>query len=119
MPRGVFLMCALGLLLGSSGFTFAQDEEVLGKKRSEWLAILKEHKEVKFRRAAIIALEVIGPRSRGVLEGLFEALDQDADPEVRREAALTLGRMGADAKGAAEALGEALKRDKADVVREA
>ncbi|MCI0638928.1 MAG: HEAT repeat domain-containing protein [Gemmataceae bacterium] len=119
MSRGVFIVCAFGLLLGSSGFTFAQDEEVLGKKRTEWLAILKEHKEVKFRRAAIIALEVMGPRSRGVLEGLFDALEKDADAEVRREAALTIGRMGADAKGGAESLAVALKSDKADVVREA
>lgn len=98
---------------------FAQEEEVLNKKRSEWLKILKEHKETKFRRAAIIALEVFGPKAQGVSKGLVEALEMDSEPEIRREIALTLGRMGPDAKGAAEALGQALKRDKADGVREA
>jgi HEAT repeat protein len=97
---------------------FAQEEEVLGKKRTEWLAILKEHKEIKFRRAAVIALEVIGPRSKGVLDGLFEALEKDREPEVRREIALTLGRMGPEAKGAADILGDVLKRDKSDTVWE-
>lgn len=98
---------------------WSQDDTVLGKKSSEWLAILKEHKEVKFRRAALIALEVFGPKTRGVLAGLYEALEKDSEPEVRRETALLLGRMGPDAKEAVPHLAEALKNDKADAVREA
>lgn len=98
---------------------WGQEEEVLNKKRSEWLAILKEHKETRLRRGAVIALEVIGPRAKGVLEGLYDAVEKDRDPEVRREIALTLGRMGPEAKGAADILGDVLKRDKADTVREA
>ena len=96
-----------------------QEEEVLHKKRSEWLAILKTHKEAKFRRAAVIALTVIGPRANGVLDGLYDAVQKDRDPEVRRDIALTLGRMGADAKGAVDVLGDVLKDDKAGPVREA
>ncbi len=115
--RLIFSLCVLAIF-GSSA-CFAQEDEVLGKKRSEWLTILKEHKEVKFRRAAVIALEVMGARSRGVLDALYEAVEKDGDPEVRREIALTLGRMGPDAKGAVNVLGDVLKRDKADVVREA
>ncbi len=55
----------------------------------------------------------------GVLDGLYDAVQNDADPEVRREIALTLGRMGADAKGAVDVLGDVLKNDKAGPVREA
>lgn len=98
---------------------WSQDDTVLGKKCGEWLTILKEHKETKFRRAALIALEVFGPKTRGVLAGLYETLEKDAEPELRREAALLLGRMGADAKDAVPRLAEALKRDKSDAVREA
>ena len=89
------------------------------KSASEWLTILKEHKEPKYRRAAVVVLGVMGPHVKGVLDGLFDAVQSDPDPEVRREIVLTLGKMGADAKGAAEALGDVLKRDKADTVREA
>src|SRR5271157_2385817 len=98
---------------------YGQEEEVLGKKRSEWLTILKTHQETKFRRAAVVVLGVIGPKAKGVLEGLIDAVENDRDPEVRREAVLTLGRMGADAKGASDVLGDVLKRDKEGSVREA
>jgi len=119
MASRLFLV-SLFLLVGFAGpICFGQEEEVLGKKRSEWLMILKDHKEAKFRRAAVIALEVIGPRVKGVLDGLFDAVEHDLDPEVRREIALTLGRMGAEAKGAANVLGDVLQRDKSDKVREA
>src|SRR5438046_1103550 len=94
-----FLICLPGAVcLGQ------QEEEVLGKKRSEWLSILKTHKETKFRRAAVIALGAIGPRAGGVLDGLFDAVSNDPDAEVRREIVLTLARMGNDAKGAADVL---------------
>src|SRR5581483_9872651 len=107
------------MFVGGPAALHAGEDEVLGKKGSEWLKILREHKEVKFRRAAIIALEVIGPRGKGVLAGLYESLEKDSDPEIRREVALLLGRMGPEAKGAVGALGAALKGDKAEVVREA
>src|SRR5437588_12836610 len=103
------LLLLLSLLL--CPICFAQEEEVLRKKRSEWLTILKDHKETKLRRAAVIALEVIGPRAKGVLDGLFDAEAKDPDPEVRREIALALGRMGSEARGAADVLGQVLKHD--------
>lgn len=97
----------------------AQEEEVLGKKRSEWLALLKTSKEIKLRRAAVIVMEVIGPRGKGVLPGLVEALQNDPESELRREIALTLGRMGEEAKSTVPALGEVLRKDKIEGVREA
>src|SRR5205085_9560339 len=115
--RCLVCLCLVGSL--ASPVCLGQEEEVLGKKRSEWLKILKEHKETKFRRAAVVVLGVMGPRAQGVLGGLYSAVENDPDPEVRREIVLTLSRMGPDAKGAADVLGDVLKRDKADTVREA
>lgn len=96
-----------------------KDDRVLGKTAEEWLKLLKEHKETRYRRAALIALEVFGPRSVGVLPAITEALEKDSEPEVRREAAMLLGRMGADAKGAVPVLGDVLLNDKSEKVREA
>lgn len=97
----------------------AQEEEVLGKKRTEWLKMLKEHKDTKYRRAAVIALGIIGARSAGVLPGLLEAMENDPEADVRREIAAYLGSLGADAKGTVDALALRLEKDKSEKVREA
>jgi HEAT repeat protein len=114
--------CVLGVLILTIfplSACFGQEEEIRGKKLSEWLKMLKTHKEAKNRRAAVIVLSVVGPKVNGVLDGLFDAVANDPDPEVRRDIALTLGRMGMDAKGAGEVLGDVLKNDKSEIVREA
>lgn len=118
--RGL-LLSLLGLLLFSAGAR-AQEPEFNGKKASEWIGILKDGKrEVKVRRTALIALEVIGP-VKGVVEAIRDTFEEDASAEVRREAGLALGRINPDyAKIAVLALGEALnpKKEKAGPVREA
>ena len=96
-----------------------QEDTVLNKTLGEWLKILRTEKDVKWRRASLIALEVYGPKKAGVVPGLLDALEKDAEPTIRRETASTLGRMGPDAKGAIDALAVALKNDKSEVVREA
>jgi HEAT repeat protein len=106
-------LCLTGLIHAD------QDEVVGGKSRTQWLQLLKMAKESKVRRAALLALEVLGPKMSGVTDGVVEALEKDGDAEVRRAAAQTLAAMGADAKGAVDALAEALKRDKDGGVREA
>jgi len=112
-------LASLALLASFAAAANAQDDTIAGKKVSEWVKILKTHKEVKFRRAAVIALEVAGPKVKNVLDTLLEGLAKDSEPELRREIAMCLDRMGLDAKGAVESLGEALKKDKSEVVREA
>lgn len=106
-------------LLAIPAVARSQDDKLGGKTCGEWLVVLKEHKEVKFRRAALVVLEVYGAKTRGVVAGLQEALEKDAEPEIRRDAALLLGRMGPDSKEAVPFLAEALKKDKAAIVREA
>jgi HEAT repeat protein len=118
-------MCGrwLGLLAvlvsAASGLAAGGGAEFGGKSANEWIKILREHKEVKFRRVSLLALETIGPKVTGVTRSLFEALREDPDSEIRREIATLLGRMGPDAKGAADALGERLVNDKNDLVRQA
>src|SRR6516165_2369178 len=81
------VVVSLGIVALLTCMSHAQEEEtVLGKKRSEWLKLLKESKQAKFRRASLIALEVI-PKAAGVVDAIFEALDKDTDADVRREAA--------------------------------
>src|SRR5438046_133819 len=67
-------------------------DKIQGKTAAEWIETLKSHKDVRFRRAALIVLEVYGPRSEGVLPAVTGALEADADAQVRREAAMLLGR---------------------------
>ena len=93
--------------------------DVGGKSTAEWLKILREHKNIKFRHVAIVALETIGTKPAAVVPGLLEALREDPEPEIRQEIATLLGRMGPDAKGAPDALGERLANDKSELVRQA
>lgn len=116
--RGLTLSI-LGLFL-ATGAASAQDVDVFEKKKStEWMKILQEGKEVKHRRASLIALEVIGPRIKGVVAAVAKSVGEDTDPEVRREAALVLGRMAPFSRTAIPVLGEALAGDKDGGVREA
>jgi HEAT repeat protein len=90
-----------------------------GKPAGEWLKILREHKDPKFRHVSLIALEAIGPKAPGVSAGLLDALHEDAEPEIRQEIAILLGRLGTDVKGSVDALGERLANDKNGLVRQA
>ncbi|HEX3314178.1 MAG TPA: HEAT repeat domain-containing protein [Gemmataceae bacterium] len=122
MLRSRVVLLSLVVLSQFAAFAPAQappPTKVLEKTADEWIAILKEHKTVKFRRASLIALGVFGPKTSGVLPAVIEALDKDADPQVRTDAAMLLGRMGVDAKLAVPSLADALVKDKEATVREA
>ncbi|MEI7686190.1 MAG: HEAT repeat domain-containing protein [Planctomycetota bacterium] len=118
MTRILFASVLMVVAVGSNVRAQAPDK-IQGKTAAEWVEILKTHKELKFRRVALIVLEVYGPRTDGVLPAVTDALERDAEPQIRREAAMLLGRMGADAKGSIFALGDALRKDAAEPVREA
>ena len=91
-----------------------QDEKV-----NNLITQFLQDKDAKKRRLALLELEIVGPRAKGVLQAMSIALEKDDDPVVRNEIALALGRMGPDAQAAIPALAYALKNDKADAVREA
>jgi HEAT repeat protein len=115
----LLLGLALSLLLAPAGRAAGDSKTVAGRTRSEWLKMLLKEKELKKRRAAVIALEVFGPKADQVLQGLTIALEKDASPVIRRQVAAALGRMGADAKSTLPALTTALTDDKDGSVREA
>jgi HEAT repeat protein len=106
----------------------ADEEEPMykGKKLSEWVRILREDKDPKHRRAALIVVEKFGPKERLVVAGVAGALKKDTDEHVRVKAAQMLGRMippaaqaEIDVRDAIDTLTDALRADKKDKVREA
>jgi HEAT repeat protein len=118
MMRHVLISACFAIAWAGNSYGQAPDK-IQGKTATEWIETLRTHKELKFRRVALIVLEVYGPRTDGVLPAVTGALAGDADPQVRREAAMLLGRMGDDAKGSIFALGDALAKDSSELVREA
>src|SRR5262249_46546967 len=116
------LVCLLGwslLVLSERGLD-PEDKEpmVRGKTASEWIDMLLKDPKVEHRRAALVALTLLGPKVGGVVPGICAAL-MDKEAGVRHQAAQTLGQMGPEAKQAAEPLAELLKSDRVESVREA
>ena len=120
-------------LLAAAGIARPQDDTdriIRGKKASEWMQILRTHKEPRTRRIALIALDQAGPQTRKIFDTIGAALRDDKEVAVRQGAALTLGRLGSKALdertlinipigAGVEALAFAIKKDKSPVVREA
>lgn len=113
------LLFGLGAAAGQDAKkTEKKEDTILGKTIGEWIKILREHENPKFRRAALIALEYGSAASRTGLPTILEAVEKDKDPQVRREAVMVLGRLGPEAKGTLKTLAAALQNDKAETVRE-
>src|SRR5262245_38500436 len=90
------IVLALLLSLGACPRLCAADEDdpvAAGRKASEWLEMLRSDPAPKRRQAALIALEIVGPKARKVLPGIANAVRKDAEESVRAAAAQTLGRM--------------------------
>src|SRR5215469_3826791 len=103
------LVVMVPLMTAAPGVDGADGEEptVRGKKASEWLEMLRKDPQAEHRRAAVIALGILGPKVPGVVLGVSDAL-RDPDPAVRRTAAQTLGQMGPEGRKAVEPLAETL-----------
>jgi len=96
-----------------------EEKKVLNKTIGEWIKILREHENPKYRRAALIALEVSTASRTTGLPAILDALEKDADATVRVEVVNLLTRMGPEIKPSLKALVAALQSDKSDQVREA
>ena len=72
MYRSVVLAVLAAYVLPSAACG-QEEKKVFNKTQAEWLTILDEHKEKKFRRAAVFALKEF-PRSKEVLAALAKAL---------------------------------------------
>jgi HEAT repeat protein len=108
------------LLLAASA-TQAQDDpepKVRGRTASEWIVLLRSARQADQRRAAVIALGILGPKQLDVVPSLAQAVG-DADELVRITAVQTLSGMEQDARGAIDVLAKAAVSDKVASVREA
>ena len=92
MRHSVLLLCAI-LFLGHSSAVEARDEEpiVSGLKKSEWIRMLEDPSARK-RRAAVVALGVVGSLHKDVVPALGRAL-RDKDQAVRSQAIQVLAGM--------------------------
>jgi HEAT repeat protein len=96
MPRRSAAAALLLLALAAGARGQDDDDPMLrNRKLSEWAAMLREDKSPERRRAALLAVELIGPqRSPRVLPAILSALRDDPDERIREAAAAALGRLG-------------------------
>src|SRR5205823_11370698 len=85
----------------------------------EWIKMLQSDPKPERRQGAVLAIEVLGAKSRESMLALGKAVRSDADDEVRRSAAQLLGNFGSDARDGLDDLAAALKGEKSPIVREA
>lgn len=118
--RSAWWSSALCLLLLAGPAVSQEDAEprVRGRTASEWLVVLRTAKEPNQRRAAIVALGILGPKQLDVVPALASAVN-DAEELVRLTAIQTLSGMDQDARGAVTALAKVANQDKSAQVREA
>jgi HEAT repeat protein len=98
MPRTVAaLAISLALLLPAA--RAAEEEPVfMQRKLSEWVKMVQDDPQPARRRAALLALQQLGPRhARVVVPAVAAALRGDADEQVRERAASVLGALAARA----------------------
>ena len=72
-----------------------------GRTASEWIVVLRTAKETNQRRAAVIALGILGPKQLDVVPALAKAVS-DSEELVRLTAVQTLSGMDQDARGAVD-----------------
>src|SRR5579875_2669258 len=107
----------------------AEEEPMLrGKKLTEWIDQLQNGKELRDRQAALLAIQLIGPRkSRKVTQALIAALRENSEESIRAGAARALGNIGRGARDEddipidkiRDALAASLRSDKKPAVRRA
>lgn len=96
-----------------------QETKFAGKTQAEWIKILEDHKDAKFRRAAAIALKFEGfARTPELKAALTQAMANDSEPEVRREIAAALPDLKGEARDMVDALAQRLEKDDNAKVRE-
>ncbi len=97
------ILPAVLVLFLAGGTLPAQDDEtdrlVDGKRASEWMALLRNSKEIVMRYRALRALEKAGPQTRKVFEEVGSALRLDTEERIRLFAAQVLGKLGGEATG--------------------
>src|SRR5207245_9641776 len=85
----------------------------------EWIKMLQTDPKPERRQGAVLAIEVLGAKSREAMQALGKSVRSDADEEVRRASAQLLGNFGGDARDGLDDLAAAVKTEKSPIVREA
>ncbi len=131
MARPLLLLTLVLLVAPRPARADQDDPKLQGRPLSEWVEMLRGDRSADRRRAALLAVERIGPaKSPRVVPAVIAALRDDADERLREAAAAALGRIGERlaARTAAEpvpftagrdALAAALRTDKSARVRAA
>src|SRR5262245_34967203 len=110
-------VAALLPLLFAATLCPAQTDEIV-KKKDEFIKWLQTDKDVRKRRAAVVALGLIGPKDREVGSALALALREDTEPIVRQQVVSVLGNMKKEElRDWVPRLADVLKNDKDAGVR--
>jgi HEAT repeat protein len=89
----VFLTLAV-LLLPAPARSKDDEPKLRGRPLSEWLQMLHDDPTVEHRRAALVAVELIGvSKSPRVVPAVVGVLRDDSDERLREAAAVALGRI--------------------------
>jgi HEAT repeat protein len=108
--RSLLGVALLALILAAPA---SGDDLVLGKKKGEWIDSLKTEKEAKRRRAAVIALGIVGATQDDVDRVLGDTLANDEAPEVRQQVLLVVRNLRKEQLGKwTQRMGQVLKYDK-------
>src|SRR5437868_4990431 len=94
----------------------ADEPKLYNRTLPEWIKMLQSDPKPERRQGAVLAIEVLGAKSRESMLALGKAVRSDADDEVRRSAAQLLGAFGPDARDGLDDLAAALKAEKSPVV---
>ena len=99
------------LFLASASQIRSQDDEVLGKRKAEWLTILEKDEKPRMRKAAVIALGIYGAGKKDILPALTRVLDKDKEESVKLQVVTILGNVDPkDLSDSLETLSNVLKK---------
>jgi HEAT repeat protein len=94
VPRPLLLLALVLVLAPGPARAREDDPKLRNRPLSEWLQMLREDPSADHRRAALLAVELIGPsKSPRVVPGIIAALRDDGDERIREAAATALGRI--------------------------
>ena len=98
----------------------AEEKKIADRTQSEWIKILRTDEKARMREGAVVALSLIGPKERGVIEAFREAMLNDKAERVRLKAVTLAGDFDKDLlRSLIQPLAEVLTSDKSATVRTA
>jgi len=94
VPRRLLILTVVMLLAARPTSAREDDPKYRNRPLSEWLEMLRDNQSADRRRAALLAVELIGPaKSPRVVPAIITTLRDDSDERLREAAATALGRI--------------------------